>query len=111
MTEILMQSTGLWLVTRSHGPRWNDARALEEQAEWKEHAEFMNELERQGFVVLGGPVLDTPDALLVVRAESPAEVNARLAADPWTRSGVLQTTEIRAWELRLGSLPHRNDAR
>jgi hypothetical protein len=42
--------------------------------------------------------------LLIVRAETEAEIAARLDADPWVRSGLLVGTSIHPWRLRLGSL-------
>jgi hypothetical protein len=96
--------TQLFLVTRTRGPRWNDSRSLEEQEGWRAHADFMNSLESAGFVVLGGPVVGTRDALLVVRARHETEIHARLSGDPWTQNHMLQITSIRAWQLRLGSI-------
>ena len=77
--------------------------ALEEQSGWAEHAAFMNGLEASGFVVLGGPLEDTPYTMLAVRAESEAEVKTTLAADPWEANRTLETTRIATWSLRLGA--------
>jgi uncharacterized protein YciI len=93
-----------FLVTRARGPRFDHSRRLEEQEQWVEHADFMNALEREGFVVLGGPVLGTDDALLVVRASDAQEVERRLAVDPWTRNELLRIASIREWQIRLGTL-------
>ncbi|HEV8121928.1 MAG TPA: hypothetical protein VGQ67_13105 [Candidatus Polarisedimenticolia bacterium] len=51
-----------------------------------------------------GPLEGTRDALIIVRAASAAAIVARLAADPWTRSGHLVTKQISPWQIRLGSL-------
>jgi uncharacterized protein YciI len=98
---------GLFLVTRSHGACWDDSRSMEEQTEWPAHAEFMNSLEREGFVALGGPVVGTRDVLLVVRASDETEIHERISTDPWSRSDLLHVTGIRPWTLRLGSIPNR----
>jgi uncharacterized protein YciI len=95
----------LFLVTRSWGLRWDDSRKLEEQEDWVPHAQFMNALQREGFVALGGPIVSTREVLLVVRASDEKEIESRLSADPWTRNGLLHVTSIRGWSLRLGSLP------
>lgn len=102
----------VFLVTRSRGQGWNDSRSLEEQAEWDAHAAFMDALEAEGFVLLAGPVTGTRDALLVIRAANESEIHQRLSADPWTRNGLLHTTAVRMWTLRIGVLPNRlsNDA-
>jgi len=96
---------GIFVVMRTRGAAWHDAAALEEQAAWDAHATFMNGLQREGFVVLGGPLEGTPDVLLVVRAETPDEIVQRLHADPWTSMGLLQVTRIAPWTIRLGTLP------
>jgi len=44
----------LFAVTRFTVPAWNDSLALEGQEDWRAHAEFMNNLHRQRFVLLGG---------------------------------------------------------
>ena len=62
-------------------------------------------LERDGFVVLGGPLEGTADALLVIRVGTEDEIVSRLAADPWTRKDVLRISRIARWHLRLGVLP------
>src|ERR1700722_756454 len=48
----------LFSVTRSHGPAWESPLPREQQVEWAAHAEFMNGLAADGFVVLGGPLED-----------------------------------------------------
>ncbi len=94
----------LFTVIRRRGPAWDHAQSLEGQALWQPHADFMNGLAREGFVVLAGPRETVNDALLIVRAESAEEIRARLDTDPWTPSGHLVTGEILKWDLRIGSL-------
>jgi len=77
---------------------------MESQIDWSAHASFMNTLEMEGFVLLGGPLDGTSDVLLVVRARSADEVRARLAEDPWAVTDLLQVTQVTPWTLRLGSL-------
>jgi uncharacterized protein YciI len=91
-------------VLRSRGPGWDDTKPLEEQTDWTAHARFMDALFEQRFAALVGPLEGTRDALLIVRASNAAEIVERLAADPWTTNGMLITTQISSWQLRLGSL-------
>ena len=93
----------LFCVTRSRGSAWDGSLAMEQQAEWPAHAAFMDGLERQGFVVVGGPLEDTPYLMLAVRAESLEAARARLAEDPWEAARIIETTRIVAWTLRLGA--------
>jgi len=77
---------------------------MEGQAGWASHAAFMDALEKEEFVILGGPLEGTPDVLLVVKAGSAGEVRARLEGDPWTAMDLLRIAEVKPWILRLGSL-------
>ncbi len=74
---------------------------MREQALWPEHARFMNALAAEGFVVLGGPLGDGEDVLLVIHADSEASLRARLAADPWTEAGLLQVARVEPWTILL----------
>ena len=107
----------LFAVTTAHGPSWDSARPVERQAAWEAHADFMNALEAEGFVLLGG-TLDAAEgagaagrasgaaaeanALLVIRADDAEAVRWRLAADPWVKGGLLSVAAVRSWMLRLG---------
>lgn len=93
-----------FVVLRSRGPAWDDSRPLEDQADWAAHAAFMDVLHDEGFAAFAGPLEGTRDALLVLRAAGPAEIVARLSADPWTANGLLVTKQISLWQIRLGTL-------
>jgi hypothetical protein len=93
----------LFAVIRRHGAGWQAGRPLEEQPAWNGHATFMDSLHAEGFVALAGPLGDA-EALLIVRAANPSEIDERLARDPWTQLGLLVTTRIEPWTLRLGSI-------
>jgi uncharacterized protein YciI len=101
----------LFAVIRSHGAAWQPASPLEGQQEWDAHARFMNALEAQGVIILGGPLEGTPDVLLVMRAKSREDVMRYLEQDPWTRLGLLRVKEVQPWTLRLGTLPNTEESR
>jgi uncharacterized protein YciI len=94
----------IFAVRRTRGPGWNHAVAMEEQEDWRGHADFMNALHAEGFVVLGGPLEGSSDVLLIIRANDAHEIHTRLSADPWTSKALLQSKQIVPWTLRLGSL-------
>ena len=96
--------TRLFAVTRSHGPEWNSTQPLEGQKGWVEHADFMDALVAEGFVVLGGPLEGASGALLIIRAQDVEEIHGRLAEDPWSHQDLLRTASVTPWTLRLGSL-------
>jgi hypothetical protein len=93
----------LFAVTRTRTEAWDDSRSIEEQKDWRGHADFMDALFDEGVVLLAGPLEGTREALLVVSAEDVASIHARLATDPWT-DNLLRTTRVVRWTLRLGTL-------
>jgi uncharacterized protein YciI len=92
----------LYTVTLSRGPTWNGSQALEGQAVWRPHADFMNALHAEGFVLLAGPLEGTSDVLQIVRADSPEQITTRLGDDPWAHNGLLRVIRIVPWDLRIG---------
>ena len=91
-----------YAVTETRGPGWDPSLPRRQQDTWDEHAAFMDGLVEEGFVVLGGPVGSGEEVMLVVRAGSEAEIEARLAADPWLPMGILRIAKIERWEILLG---------
>ena len=91
----------MFLVTllRS-GPQWDPGRPLEEQSGWPAHADFMDGLVGEGFIVLGGPLSDEHRVAHAVEAESEDAVRATLARDPWSETH-LQVDTIEPWTIRL----------
>ena len=94
----------LFMVIRRYGPPYDHEKSLEAQLEWEAHRVFMNALEAKGIARLGGPLEGGDDVLLIFRASNKDEIERDLAADPWTRSGILTTTRIARWSLRIGEL-------
>jgi hypothetical protein len=96
-----------FLVTNEAGPAWDARRGMREQELWTEHAQFINALESERFVVLGGPVHGTArhTAILVVRAPDEPTVRRRFADDPWIRSGHLTIAALHPWEILIGAPP------
>lgn len=99
-----MTTRPTFIVLRSRGPAWNDAKPMEAQANWEGHAAFIDALFERGVIALVGPVEGTRDALLVFRASTQDEIVDILSADPWSSSGMLVTKQISPWEIRLGSI-------
>jgi uncharacterized protein len=97
-------ATPLFVMIRRYGPPYDPGKPLEAQPSWESHRAFMNALEAEGVVRLGGPPADSGEVLLVFRANNEHEVEQRLAGDPWSRSGILTTVSIRRWDLRIGSV-------
>jgi hypothetical protein len=100
----MAMSRQLFAVIVTRGPRWDDDRTMDEQDDWRLHADFMNGLVTEGFVLQGGPLTGTRDVLLIVQAENEAEIETRLAPDVWRVKELLRTRQIAPWWLRLGAL-------
>jgi uncharacterized protein YciI len=105
-------------VTREAGPGWIVGTGAREQPGADDHAVFMNGLAEQGFVLLAGPLAGSHNgrlrALVIVEAESEAEIRTRLAEDPWAVTECLTTTSIEPWSLIVGwsgSFPARAPSR
>ena len=64
----------------------------------------MDDLYERGIALLVGPMEGTDEALIIMRAANAEQITALLEGDPWTSMGLLHTTRIARWELRLGSL-------
>jgi uncharacterized protein YciI len=92
-------ATFLVIVTQS-GPEFDRSRPLEEQSGWAEHADFMDGLTADGFIVLGGPLGGGPRVAHAVEAESENAVRATLARDPWSETH-LRIDAIEPWTIRL----------
>jgi uncharacterized protein YciI len=92
-----------FLVERAKGPAWDHSRLRREQEGWPAHAAFMDALDEEGFVVLGGPIGegDGENALLVVAARDETAIRARLAEDPWGED-MLATESIQTWTVLIG---------
>jgi uncharacterized protein YciI len=88
-------------VRLERGAPWDWSRDLREQDGWEEHAQFMDSLVDDGFIVLGGPLDDGRDVLHAISGPSEEAVRARLAEDNWAQNGMLRVKSIEAWTILL----------
>ena len=77
---------------------------MREQADWEEHAHFMDELVDAGFLLLGGPLEGGRETLHIIKAESEDAIRERLAQDPWAVTGMLTLASIERWTILLDGL-------
>ena len=61
------------------------------------HLAHLEPLSRAGRVKLAGPFLDRTGSLIVVEADSLAEVWALVARDPYVTEGVFDRVEVKAF--------------
>jgi uncharacterized protein YciI len=95
----------LFVVTRIRGNAWDSTKAMRSQARWPEHATFMDELASNRFVILGGPLGDEGNILLVVDAADENEIRSTLTRDPWSTLGILEIQSIQLWTVLLQAGP------
>jgi len=90
-----------FVVINEQGPSWVPGRSMREQAQWGEHAAFVNALVREGVIVLAGPLGDgsVHRALLVIHSSSGAAIQTRFEEDPWIKSAILRTVRIDPWTI------------
>jgi uncharacterized protein YciI len=89
----------LYVMTSVAGPHRDLAKGSREQPFWDEHAEFIDRLVAEGFIVMGGPFVDDGGAMLIVRAEDEGEVRGKTKRDPWYTNGILRLQSIRRWQV------------
>lgn len=88
-------------LTLVHGPNWDASRPIREQQAWDSHAAFMDGLVAEGFIIIGGPLGNGDQTLHAVEATGEAQIETRMADDPWAVLGLLQIGSIRPWALWL----------
>jgi uncharacterized protein YciI len=102
-------------VTTVHGPNWDASktglRGIREQDAFDRHGEFMDKLVSDGLIILGGPLGDGEQTLLIFEADSEAEVAEHMAKDPWEPMGLLHVGMIRPWTIWLGARAPNGRAR
>ena len=89
-----------FVALRRTGPKWDPSLRLERQSDWKIHADLMDALVEEGFVVLGRPLADEHRVVLAVEADSEAAVRETLARDPWSQTHLL-VDSVDRWTIRL----------
>jgi uncharacterized protein len=93
----------LYLVFRNPGLAWVAGKGSREQPLWDEHAVFMDDLFDRGRIVLAGPYADYTRVLIIVNASDLKQASAMLEKDPWTKAGILFTSEVIEWNVFMDS--------
>jgi uncharacterized protein YciI len=92
-----------FLAISSAGPNRDFSKGTREQPFWDEHAKFIDPLVDDGFILMGGPLVDEAEmpqgALLIVNAEDENEVREKLKNDPWFEHGILKLESVKRWEI------------
>jgi uncharacterized protein YciI len=100
-TDRIGGDVAYFVVVNEQGPSWVPGTPMREQAQWGAHAQFVNQLVTDRFILLAGPLSGGPihRAVLILQASSVAEARSKLAEDPWMRSGILVTRSVEPWQI------------
>ena len=88
-----------FVTISSAGPKRDLSKSTRDQPLWDEHAAFIDLLVAEGFVLMGGPLVDEDGAMLIVNADDENEVREKLENDPWMKHGVLQLESVKRWQI------------
>jgi uncharacterized protein YciI len=88
-----------FVVISTAGPNHDLSKGTREQPFWDEHAEFIDRLVAEGFILMGGPLVDEGGSLLIVNGEDESEVREKLKNDPWRDQGILKLESIKRWQI------------
>ena len=88
-----------FVMISSAGPNRDLSKGTREQPFWNEHAEFIDRLVSEGFILMGGPLVDEGGSLLIFNAEDENEVRKKLKNDPWLKHGILKPESIKRWQI------------
>jgi uncharacterized protein YciI len=92
-----MKST--FVVISSAGPNRDRSKSTREQPLWNEHAAFIDQLVAEGFILMGGPLVDEGGAMLIVNADDENAVREKLKYDPWYTHGILKLENVKRWQV------------
>ena len=86
-------------VLSSAGPNRDFSKGTRDQPFWDEHAAFIDQLVADGFILMGGPLLDEGGSLLIFRAKDENAVREKMKDDPWLQKGILELESVKRWEI------------
>jgi uncharacterized protein YciI len=88
-----------FVTISSAGPNRDPSKATGEQPLWDQHATFIDQLVAEGFILMGGPLVDEGGAMLIVSADDEDEVLEKLKNDPWFERDILKLESVKRWEI------------
>jgi uncharacterized protein YciI len=88
-----------FVMISSAGPNRDLSKGTREQPFWDEHAAFIDRLVGDGFILMGGPLVDEGGSLLIFNAEDENEVREKMKNDPWLEQGILKPESIKRWQI------------
>jgi uncharacterized protein YciI len=99
------------VVISKLGPAWQKDKAPEMQPGIQDHAAYMGKLEKEGSLVLGGPLfVDSKMAarngsMIILAADSPEAARKILADEPAHKTGLFVIEDIRPFVIMRSACP------
>ena len=88
-----------FVMISAAGPNRDLSKGTREQPFWDEHAAFIDQLVADGFILMGGPLVDEGGSLLIFNAEDENEVREKMKNDPWLKQGILKQESVKRWQI------------
>jgi uncharacterized protein YciI len=88
-----------FVAISSAGANRDLSKSTREQPLWDEHAAFIDQLVDDGFILMGGPLVDEGGSLLILNAVDENEVREKLKNDPWAEHGILKLESVKRWQI------------
>jgi uncharacterized protein YciI len=89
----------IFVAISSAGPNRDPVKPTREQPLWDEHAAFIDQLVSDGFIFMGGPLVDEGGSLLMFNTADANEVREKMKKDPWFQHGILKLESIKGWQI------------
>jgi uncharacterized protein YciI len=89
----------MFVMISSAGRNRDLSKGTREQSFWDEHAAFIDRLVAEGFIWMGGPLVDEGGSLLFFNAKDENEVREKMKNDPWLKQGILKPESIKRWQI------------
>lgn len=68
-----------------------------------EHLALLDQAQRDGRLLMAGPLQPVDTALLVFRADTAADVEGIVARDPYVTNGLVTSWRVREWTVVVGA--------
>jgi uncharacterized protein len=94
-----VQAKNTYLMVSSAGANRDLSKGSREQLFWDEHAAFIDKLDEEGFILMGGPLVDEGGAVLIVHAVDEQEIREKTKDDPWYVNDILKFESIKRWDI------------
>ena len=88
-----------FIVLSTAGVHRDLSKGAREQPFWDEHAAFIDGLVDEGFILMGGPLVDEGGGMLIVHADDEDAVRAKMSHDPWYHQQILDLVSIKRWDI------------